>query len=72
MTTALYRRLVALERETADCRQSADIPLADFLAGRLPRGWSLHKAIRASYGYDPEGAEPIGAQRQTIWQGARA
>jgi hypothetical protein len=62
----LSRRLATLEAATADSVY-VDVPLRDFMAGQLPPAWSLLKAIRASYGYDPDGSDPIVEQRP-VWR----
>jgi hypothetical protein len=72
MTRAsLSRRLDVLEVSNFGAR-FVDISGEDLTAGRIPRGWSLYKAIRASYGYDPDSDEPVGPRRPTVWQGPEA
>jgi hypothetical protein len=65
----LARRIGALEEDHAADPRFVNISAEDLIAGRIPRGWSLYRAIRASYGYDPDGDEPIAEQRP-VWRPA--
>jgi len=45
----LGRRIARIEAAEGAARPSGPLTLEDFLAGRLPRDWSLGEAIRQSY-----------------------
>jgi hypothetical protein len=49
MTTNLGRRIAHLEAAAEAVKPIGPVRTEDFMAGRLPKGWSLSEAVRLSY-----------------------
>lgn len=54
---SLGKRVAHLEAAAEAAKPIGPLTLEDFMAGRLPKGWSLAEAIRQSYanGLDDQG-----------------